>query len=420
MVVAQADAAPLVVQSAGTSRRLGFALLLAALATASFAAHPHAAAHFRLSDFTSAQVLPDVVLPTRLTTLTLAALVLALAIGQIAFPTARRRLRSGSIAFAIAAVVGAFLCWAVAGRSLSTPGLMGATINGSLPLIFGALTGVLCERAGVINIAIEGQFLLSAFAASTFASLFGVWVGILSGSLAGGLVGACLAVLAIRFFADQVVVGIVLTLLITGLTNFLYLRVIVPHPDTLTNPPILPNWRIPGLASIPVVGVPLFDQNLLWYLAVALLLALQLGLFRTRWGLRVQAVGENPDAAESVGISIPRTRYRNVIIGGLVAGLGGTFLTIGSVGAFQTGISSGKGFIALAAVIFGRWRPLAACGAAVAFGFTDAAQSQLSVIGAPIPSTFLQMFPYLVTIAALAGLVGRVRPPAADGKPWIK
>lgn len=401
------------------SQRQTLPLIGLAAAIACFGLHAHPGAHFKLSDFSSITTLPDVVAPPQATAIVAAAVVFLLGLFQLLVPAGRRVPRSAALALALGLFVIAFFAWAVAGRSLSIRGLLIATVAGSLPLILGALTGVLCERAGVINIAIEAQFILSAFTSSVFASLYGVWIGVLTGSLSGALVGTLLAVLAIRFFADQVVVGIVLTLLMQGLTSFLFIQVIVPHVDVLTSPPILPAWRIPGLASIPVFGAPLFNQNLIYYLTIAILLAVQLGLFQTRWGLRVQAVGENPRAAESVGISVTRTRYRNVIIGGFVAGLGGTFLTIGSVGAFQTGISSGKGFIALAAVIFGRWRPLAACGAAILFGFTDATQSVLQVIGAPIPSTLLQMFPYLVTIAALAGLVGRVRPPAADGKPYF-
>jgi ABC-type uncharacterized transport system permease subunit len=400
-------------------RRHGIALIALAAATACFGLRERADAVFFLSDFTSTTTLPEVVLPPQATALAAAAGVFGLALVQLGALGRRRVPRALALGLALAALVLAFLCWAVSGRSISVPGVLTATIALSLPIMLGAMTGVVCERAGVINIAIEAQFLASAFAASAFASVYGVWVGILTGSAAGALVAAALALFAIRFLADQVVVGIVLTLLMLGLTHFLFLRVIVPRQDLLNSPPILPTWRIPGLSSLPVIGEPLFAQNLIWYLAVGLLLALHVGLFHTRWGLRVQAVGENPEAAESVGISVTRTRYRNVIMSGFIAGLGGTFLTIGSIGAFSTGVTSGKGFIALAAVIFGRWRPLAACGAALAFGFADAAQSTLSVIGAPIPSTLLQMLPYLVTIAVLAGLVGRVRPPAADGKPFI-
>jgi len=402
------------------SRRHGLVLIALAAATASFGLRARPDAVFFLSDFTSTTTLPDVVLPPQVMALAGSAVVFLLGLVQLGALGGRRLPRGLALGLALAALVLAFLCWAVSGRSISVPGLLTATIALSLPIMLGALTGVVCERAGVINIAIEAQFVLSAFAASVFASLYGVWIGVLTGSAAGALVAALLALFAIRFLADQVVVGIVLTLLMLGLTSFLFLRVIVPRQDSLNSPPILPTWRIPGLSSIPVVGEPLFAQNLIWYLALGLLLAVHVGLFHTRWGLRVQAVGENPETAESVGISVTRTRYRNVIASGLIAGLGGTFLTIGSIGAFSTGVSSGKGFIALAAVIFGRWRPLAACGAALAFGFTDAAQSTLSVIGAPIPSTLLQMLPYLVTIAVLAGLVGRVRPPAADGKPFVK
>jgi ABC-type uncharacterized transport system permease subunit len=164
----------------------------------------------------------------------------------------------------------------------------------------------------------------------------------------------------------------------------------------------------------------LFDSNIFLYLTYALLAAVHIGLFHTRWGLRVRAVGEHPTAADTVGIRVLATRYRNLLYGGLIAGLGGAFFTVGSVGAFGKNMTSGKGFIALAALIFGRWSPLGALGAALVFGFADQIQLVLTSIGTTIPSQFMLMAPYLATIFAVAGLVGKVRAPKADGKPYVK
>lgn len=314
-----------------------------------------------------------------------------------------------------------FLCWSDAGKSLSLVGLLQRTVEQSIPLVFGAMSGVLCERSGVINIAIEGQLLLGAFAAAIVASASGsLWLGVIAGAAAGALLGAILAVFAIKYLVDQIVVGVVLNVFATGLTGYLYDRVMIPYQNTLNSPSTFRQINIPGLSRIPIVGPVLFEGTIFLYLAFAIVILLQVGLFRTRWGLRVRAVGEHPVAAETVGIRVLFTRYRNVILGGLVAGIGGAYLSIGSVGPFGKNISSGKGFIALAAMIFGRWTPIGAVGAALLFGFTDAVQNILSILGTSIPSDFLLMAPYVATIIVVAGVVGRVRAPKADGKPYIK
>jgi simple sugar transport system permease protein len=314
-----------------------------------------------------------------------------------------------------------FLAWSDAGKSLSLVGLLQNTVERSIPLVLGALAGVLCERSGVINIAIEGQLLLGAFAAAIVTSASGsLWLGVVAGAAAGGLLGLILAVFSIRYLVDQIVVGVVLNVLATGLTGYLYDRVMIPYQNTLNAPSTFQPIRIPGLSRIPILGPVLFEGTVFLYMTYVLVILIQVGLFRTRWGLRVRAVGEHPVAAETVGIRVLFTRYRNVVLGGLVAGIGGAYLTIGSVGPFGKNISSGKGFIALAAMIFGRWTPIGAVGAALLFGFTDAVQNILSVLGTSIPSDFLLMAPYIATIVVVAGVVGKVRPPKADGKPYIK
>jgi ABC-type uncharacterized transport system permease subunit len=320
----------------------------------------------------------------------------------------------------------AFLCWAATGQAGTPLDLLGAlqlSIFAATPLILGALAGIVCERSGVINVAIEGQLLAGAFAGALFASVTqNLGYGVVAAALAGGLIGALLAVFAIRYAVNQVVLGVVINLLVVGLTGYLYHALMQSDSQTYNSPGVLSPIRIPGLADIPIIGPLLFDANIIVYLMYVLIVVVDVGLFRTRWGLRTRAVGEHPRAADTVGINVARIRYRNVLLGGLVAGLGGAFLSIGAVGAFTANMSSGKGFIALAAVIFGRWSPRGAVAAALLFGFTNELQVLLSVVGTPvqIPSAFLSMLPYLATLFAVAGLVGRVSAPAADGVPYIK
>jgi simple sugar transport system permease protein len=320
------------------------------------------------------------------------------------------------------AFIVSFLCWCDAGRiPLPFVSLMQTTMLASIPLVLGALSGCLCERSGVINIAIEGQLLLGAFAGAVIASAFGsIWLGLVTGSLAGGLLGALLAVFAIRYLVDQIILGVVLNVFASGLTGYLYDQALVPYENRLNSPPTFNSIKIPVLGDIPIIGPILFDSTIFLYITYAAVALVHIGLFKTRWGLRVRAVGEHPTAADTVGIRVLFTRYRNVILGGLVAGIGGASLTIGSVGSFGKDISSGQGYIALAAMIFGRWTPLGATGAALLFGFSVALANVLGTIGCPIPSDFLLMLPYVATIIAVAGFVGRSQAPKADGQPYVK
>jgi general nucleoside transport system permease protein len=295
-------------------------------------------------------------------------------------------------------------------------------VRQATPLVLGALAGCLCERSGVINIAIEGQFLTGAFFASVAASLFySAEMGLVGGILAGVGIAAMLAWFAMRFDVNQVVLGVVLTAFATGLTSFL-LSQIPDDPDVkqyLNEPPILQPIEIPGLSSIPVVGTALFDQSLLVYLMYASVVVVTVIMFETKWGLRVRSVGEHPKAADTVGIKVLRIRWQAVLFGGVFAGLGGAFYTVGSTGSFDQNASSGNGFIALAAVIMGRWHPIGATLAALFFGFMWSLQTQLAFVD-KIPGELLRASPYLATIIAVAGFVGRVRPPAADGEPYVK
>jgi simple sugar transport system permease protein len=366
--------------------------------------------------------IPVISVPARVVALLIGIAVAALGVWQIARGFSRARMK-WVLGFTLVGIVVAFLCWSSTGQAstIDLLGLLQQTIFLAVPLILGALGGILCERSGVVNVAIEGQMLFGAFAGSLVATLFSNnAVGILGAMLAGALMGVLLAVFSIKYLVNQVILGVVLNVFAAGLTGFLYDRLMAPDANTYNNPSPLSAVQIPVLGRIPFVGPLFFDQNWIVYITYALIVAVQLVLFRTRWGLRTRAVGEHPEAAETVGIKVRRTRYVNVIVAGLVAGLAGAFLTLGTVGAFSKGISSGKGFIALAAVIFGRWSPRGALGAALLFGFADALQTVLSFIGTPvaIPSAFLAMLPYLATIFAVAGLVGRVRAPGADGVPY--
>jgi len=337
-----------------------------------------------------------------------------------------RAIKILSIAAVLLFFVLSLLAWADTGSwangiPVNVVVLLQNTLATSIPLILGALAGCMGERAGVINIAMEGQLLLGAFTAAIVASAVGVlWLGFIGGSLAGGLVGAVLGVFAIRFFVDQIILGVVLNILISGLTGYLYDRLLVPNANTYNSASTFSTLKIPGLGDIPIIGPIFFDSTIFLYVTYAAIIAVQVGLFSTRWGLRVRAVGEHPTAADTVGIKVLGIRYGNLIMGGMLAGIGGAYLTIGSVGTFSKDMSSGLGYIALAAMIFGRWTPLGATLAALLFGFTGALGSFLGSITVPISSYILAMVPYVATIIAVAGLVGRVRAPAADGKPYMR
>ena len=367
--------------------------------------------------------LPAIRVPGAWTSFVLGAISIGLGVVRLVMDVPRWAKRL-TIAGALLCFLLSLLSWADAGNSvgpLQVIDLLQGTLTASIPLVLGALAGCMCERSGVINIAIEGQLLFGAFTAAAVASATGgVWLGLVAGSLAGGLLGALLAIFAIMFLVDQIILGVVLNVIALGLTNYLYDRVMVPYANTFNAGNTFGTIKIPVLSNIPIIGPVFFDSNIFLYITYALILVIQIGLFRTRWGLRVRAVGEHPVAADTVGIRVLWTRYRNVILGGIIAGIGGAYLTAGSVGFFTSDISSGFGYIALAAMIFGRWTPLGSVAAALLFGFSYQLQTELSSLRVPVSSFILLMAPYVATIIAVAGLVGRVRPPAADGKPYIK
>ncbi|WP_127130429.1 ABC transporter permease [Georgenia sp. SYP-B2076] len=378
---------------------------------------------FQLSRASDLVAIPNFSLPSTATNWVLGVLMLGLA-GLVTWATARRR-RIGvwvPIVFGIAFVL-AFLTWVGAGRSTVIPitTLLQGALALSVPLVFGAMCGILCERSGIVNIAIEGQLLGGAFLAAVVGSLTSsAYLGMIAAPIAGALVGVLLVFFAVRYWVDQIIIGVVLNVLVVGLTSFFYSTVLTENAELLNARQRLPTLPIPVLSEIPVIGPVLFNQTLLVYLMYAVVVLLQIFLFRSRWGLRVRAVGEHPKAADTVGIKVNRTRVRNTILGGAVAGLGGAFFTVGSGLAFGKEMSAGQGYIALAAMILGKWNPTGAVAAALLFGFSKNLGNVLSTIGSPVPSEFLLMLPYVVTIFAVAGLVGRVRAPAAENIPYIK
>jgi simple sugar transport system permease protein len=352
--------------------------------------------------------------------------VVAVLAGAGLLAPAAKRWFTALLGVGIVGVVLSSLCWQISSAPtglnfMPLVDIVRGTFIGALPLIFGALAGVLCERSGVVNVAIEGQLLAGAFGGALVGTIAAsAWIGLIGGILGGVLISALLAWFSIRYLVDQVVLGVVLNLLALGLTGFVYEQVMRPDAQRYNQPPKLPVWEIPLLSKIPVLGPAVFTGNLFLFLGLILVVVINVALFRTRWGLRTRSVGEHPAAADTVGIKVLRVRYRNVLLAGVVAGLGGAFFTLGLVGQFSKNMISGKGFIALAALIFGRWNPTGALLAALFFGFADKLAGYLAGISSPIPSDFLAMLPYLATILAVAGLVGKVRAPAADGKPYVK
>jgi general nucleoside transport system permease protein len=362
--------------------------------------------------------LPQLILPSQATVYVLA--VVSAVIGGMQIARGFGDKTFVVLGVAIACFVLAFLVWAAAGKSLNLLGMLESTLLRAVPLTLGALSGILCERAGIINIAIEGMMLTAAFMGSLVGSASGsLIIGTIAGVLGGALLGALLAALSIRYRVDQIIGGTVINIFALGLTSYLSARLFTTYQN-LNSPGRFSVIEIPLLSEIPIIGPILFAHNIFVYLMFILIAVVHIGLFRTRWGLRVRAVGEHPKAADTVGIKVLTVRYRNVILGGMVAGLAGAYLTLGSVGRFDENMTAGKGFIALAAMIFGRWNPIGAFGAALVFGFADSLQNKLSILSVPIPSEFLLMAPYLVTILVVAGFVGRARPPAADGLPYVK
>jgi len=360
---------------------------------------------------------------TRWTNIVLGLAMIALAIEVFV----REPRRAVMVRFGVVAVMFllALLFWAARSPGPSpidfvnvTSILVGASAT-TMVLVYGSLSGVMCERSGVVNIAIEGQFIAGAFLGSVLASTTGnFFYAAIAGAFAGGLIGLALAFFSLRYRSDQIIVGIVLVTMLGSLSSYLNLQVFTPYPNLNTGN-LAPNLAIPLLDKIPIVGPLFFNQTGFFYLMIVLVAVVSFALFKTRYGLHVRAVGEHPRAAATVGIDVIKVRYRNVVLGGAIAGIGGAAF-MAAQGQFVVGYTSGYGYIALAALIFGRWRPSGAVVASIIFGLSVYLSYNLVTYNVPISIYFLEMFPYLITIAVVAGLIGRVRPPAADGRPYVR
>lgn len=328
------------------------------------------------------------------------------------------RLSNVVLALATAAFFMSFLAWAAAGDSFSFVGMLQDTVSRSVPITLGAIAGILSERSGVINISIEGMLLASACTSAIAASLTNLWLGTLVGALTGTALAAVLGVMSIRYKVDQVIVGFAINFFALGVTSFISFRVLVPNRDTMNNLlPVTP-IRIPVLADLPFFGDILFDQTIFVYFSFVAVAAATWGLYRTKWGLRTRAIGEYPKAAGTLGVDVNKLRYRNLLLAGGIAGIGGAWWPIGIVGRFDQNITNGRGFIALAAVIFGRWHPVGALCGALVFALSEAVRLKIGNFDTGIPSEFLIMAPYVVTIIVVAGFIGASRAPKAAGQPY--
>jgi len=358
------------------------------------------------------------VIPSQLTLYLLAAL--SLVIGLFQLIRGFGKITNLMVGLVFLFFIFSFLTWQAADKSLNLAGMLSSAVQLAVPITMGSFSGILCERSGVVNIAIEGMMLMSAMVGALMGSLtHSAWLGLFFGVLSAVLLAALHAVLSIKYKIDQIISGTVINMFSAGMTAFLSQKFLQTRQE-LNNPAMFTRIEIPGLAEIPLIGPILFNTNFFVYLMFALLIILQVALFSTRWGLRVRSVGEHPKAADTLGINVIRTRYMSVLLGGMVAGMAGAFFTLGSVGRFEEGMTAGKGFIGLAAMIFGNYTPIGALGEVILFGFADSLGSKLSLLGSAIPSTLMSTAPYVITMIVLAGFVGKGHVPAADGVPYTK
>ncbi|MEA2330043.1 MAG: ral nucleoside transport system permease protein [Thermoleophilaceae bacterium] len=365
--------------------------------------------------------LPPLLVRTPLPSLVLA--VAAVAAGVAATRGEDRRVGRGAIAAGLLGGIGAIVATRSGVGNLEKvfvwSALFAAMLRFATPLLFAALGGLMSERSGVINVGLEGMMLMGAFFGIFGADMFGSWVlGALAGIAAGGVLALVHAVFSIALRADQVVSGVAVNLLALGITGYVF----VAHYGDQGTPgevPRAPDVTLPGIKEIPFVGEVIGEVNLLTWVALLLVPLLALYLFRTPGGLRLRSVGEKPRAADSVGIPVLRTRYLAVIASGCLAGLGGVYLSVALVGSFNQGMTAGRGFIALAVVIFGAWRPFGALAGACLFGFSSAVAQRLPAFSESLAVLF-QALPYVLVLIVVAGLIGRSRPPAAIGVPYVK
>jgi ABC-type uncharacterized transport system permease subunit len=365
--------------------------------------------------------LPPALLRTPVPSLTLAAA--AVAAGVYAVRGEERRLGWGAVAAGIAGGAGAVAASRTGEDGLEAvfvwSALIAAMLRFATPLTLAALGGIVSERSGVVNIGLEGMMLMGALFGIVGADLTGSWLaGLLIGMVAGGLLALVHAFFAIQLRADQIVSGFAVNFLAIGITGYVFISR-YGEQGTPDGVPRVPDATLPGIDAIPFVGDAIGTANLLTWLSLVLVAAMAVFLFRTPAGLRLRSVGENPRAAASAGLGVLRTRYVAVVASGLLAATGGAYLSIGFLGSFNEQMTQGRGFIALAAVIFGNWRPAGALAAALLFGFSSALAQRLPEFS-PSTATLFQALPYVLTLIAVAGFIGRSRPPAAVGQPYVK
>jgi simple sugar transport system permease protein len=327
---------------------------------------------------------------------------------------------------AIAPWIVALLANLLAGKPAVMTNVLAGSLELAAPISMAAMAGILSERSGMFNIALEGKMLVGACVAAIVGSVvmlatgnqvLAVLIAVVSAMLVGGLLGLLLAWLGIRHKVNQIISGTVINIGAVGITNFIFLR-ILSRATQYNSPPPIQAIRIPVLADLPVLGPIFFVATPYVYIAYALVVILTYMIYRTRWGLRMRAAGEKPAAAGTVGINVLQIRYRALFLAGLLSGLAGSYLSLATSSSFQLQMTAGKGFIGLAAMIFGGWHPVGAFMAALVFGFADSTQSLLSILGVDVAPQILQSIPYVVTIVVVAGVVGRVRGPASAGQPY--
>ncbi len=361
---------------------------------------------------------PDLVFPVDVALYILAGLTLMITAWQFLRGFERTTL---AIVVVAGITILAFLVWATRDNALNVTGMLVSSVVRATPIALAALSGLYSERSGVVNIGIEGMMLGGAFAAVVAASTSNsMLIGVIAGALAGMLLGWLHAVLSIRYMVNQIISGTAIIIFALGLTSYLQRAVLNLYPQLNQPGSAIAAVPIPFLWKIPVIGPIFFNQSPIIYLMFALVIFTQILMYQTRWGLRVRSVGEQPKAADTLGINVIRLRYMSVLISGAIAGLGGAYMSIGSAGRFNEGMSAGKGFLGLAAMIFGNWNPGGAFLGSLIFGFFDSWQEKISILAIGIPVDLLGMAPYLATMVVLAGFVGRVRMPAADGEPYKK
>ncbi len=360
----------------------------------------------------------DVILPSRLTLLVLAALAMIIGLVQL-FKGFQKQtnLMVGITGFLL---IMSFLVWQGAGKSLNLGGMLNSAVLLAVPITLAAFAGILSERCGIVNIAIEGMMLFAAMTGTIIGSLTDSLILGVLGAIAGALALAAIhAMLSIKYKINQTISGTVINIFSAGITAYVSQKFLQVN-EAINTPPLFSRVPIPVLADIPFLGPILFNTNVFVYLLMIILVILQFALFSTRWGLRLRSVGEHPKAADTLGINVNRLRWMGVLLSGAIAGLAGAFFTLGSVGRFEEGMTAGKGFIGIAAMIFGNWNPIGSLGAGLLFGFADAIGSKLSILGSGIPTQFMAMAPYLITMIVLAGFIGKGQAPAAAGTPYDK